>query len=424
MAFALARAALLSGPFRACRATRITHRALQRRLTILYRPFRPRPAFIPSTFSFSSSTPHTLDMPRSTLDSSVDAPSVASAPPHAAQYREVAIRAVAAANSLARSVQESVTTNTLIKSDSSPVTVADFGVQTYIVSMLHAAFPHHKFIAEESSADLVANPKLLNDVLASVNMTAKKFGSPLLTAAQVISTIDLCSYQGGDNDQLTWILDPIDGTKGYVGMRQYCVALALVSGGKPVLGFLGCPNLPIDGINPTGIPSKDLGVIFHATTGCGTYMLSESNYAHAATSVTLGVRVRTSDEPDTTRACIAESVEKAHSSHSVSGQIAHILGVQTPSMRMDSQAKYGCLSRGDAHVFLRFPKSGYVENVWDHAAGAIVIEEAGGKVTDGRGRDLDFSKGRFLDNDDGIVATNGNMHMAVIEAVQKTLAQK
>lgn len=336
--------------------------------------------------------------------------------PHALE-REKAIRAVAAANSLARTVQEHMFT-TLVKSDSSPVTVADFGVQTYIVSLLHTAFPGHKFIAEETSSELTTNPQLLDDVLHAVNTTAKKFGTPQLTREEVISTIDLCTYEGGDNDQDTWILDPIDGTKGYVGKRQYCVALALVSGGKPILGFLGCPNLPIDGINPSGIPPEDLGVIFHATTGCGTYMLLESNYAKS-----LGVRVKTSDEPDTTRACIAESVEKAHSSHSVSGKIAEILGVQTPSMRMDSQAKYGCLSRGDAHVFLRFPKSGYVENVWDHAAGAIVIEEAGGKVTDGRGRDLDFSLGRFLDNDDGIVATNGNMHEDVIDAVQKTLAE-
>lgn len=357
-------------------------------------------------------------MPRSALHSRADM--AADLGPE----KRVALRAVAAANSLARTVQYDLSA-TLTKSDASPVTVADFGVQTYIVSILHSAFPDHKFIAEETSAELTADPKLLADVLSAVNATAEKFGTPELTPQEVVSTIDLCTYEGGDPEQPTWILDPIDGTKGYVGKRQYCVALALVSGGKPVLGFLGCPNLPADGTNPARVPPEDVGVIFHATAGCGTYMVPEANLSNVSHDTSpLGVRVKTSDEPDTARACIAESVEKAHSSHSVSGRVAELLGVRTASMRMDSQAKYGCLSRGDAHVFLRFPRAGYVENVWDHAAGAIVIQEAGGTVTDGRGRQLDFSQGRFLDNDDGIVATNGNMHAAVIEAVQKTLAEK
>ena len=38
--------------------------------------------------------------------------------------------------------------------------------------------------------------------------------------------------------------------------------------------------------------------------------------------------------------------------------------------RMDSQVKYGVLARGGAEVFLRLPKAGYVEWIWDHAAGS------------------------------------------------------
>jgi 3'-phosphoadenosine 5'-phosphosulfate (PAPS) 3'-phosphatase len=93
-------------------------------------------------------------------------------------------------------------------------------------------------------------------------------------------------------------------------------------------------------------------------------------------------------------------------------------------MRMDSQAKYGAMSRGDFHIFMRFPRGGYIENVWDHAAGVVDIEEAGGRVTDGRGRSLDFTKGKFLNNDDGIVATNVQLHDAVIAAVQGAIAER
>lgn len=41
-----------------------------------------------------------------------------------------------------------------------------------------------------------------------------------------------------------WVLDPIDGTRGFVGMRQYAVCLGMLQDGEVVLGVLGCPNLP------------------------------------------------------------------------------------------------------------------------------------------------------------------------------------
>ena len=49
------------------------------------------------------------------------------------------------------------------------------------------------------------------------------------------------------------------------------------------------------------------------------------------------------------------------------------LGVIAPPVRIDSQAKYGALSRGDGAIYLRFPHKGYREKIWDHAAGCIVV---------------------------------------------------
>jgi 3'(2'), 5'-bisphosphate nucleotidase len=40
-----------------------------------------------------------------------------------------------------------------------------------------------------------------------------------------------------------WVMDPVDGTKGFLRGDQYAVALALVERGEVVLGVLGCPNL-------------------------------------------------------------------------------------------------------------------------------------------------------------------------------------
>jgi 3'-phosphoadenosine 5'-phosphosulfate (PAPS) 3'-phosphatase len=94
-------------------------------------------------------------------------------------------------------------------------------------------------------------------------------------------------------------------------------------------------------------------------------------------------------------------------------------GLNQQSLRMDSQVKYGLLARGDAaRVFMRFPPATYREKIWDHAAGVVVVEEAGGKVTDALGNPLDFSRGRYLDlMQFGIIAAPPSVHSALVKAV-------
>ena len=55
-----------------------------------------------------------------------------------------------------------------------------------------------------------------------------------------------------------------------------------------------------------------------------------------------------------------ESYESRHSDHSLAGAVARTLGFSKPPLRMDSQAKYGLLSSGQGHLFLRFPHSDYL----------------------------------------------------------------
>ncbi|KAJ2464758.1 3'(2'),5'-bisphosphate nucleotidase, partial [Coemansia sp. RSA 2320] len=66
----------------------------------------------------------------------------------------------------------------------------------------------------------------------------------------------------------------------------------------------------------------------------------------------------------------------------------------------------------------------YVEKIWDHASGNIIIHEAGGRVSDVNGKPLDFSLGRTLTANKGVVAANSNIFDKVIDAVQTTLASK
>lgn len=394
-----------------------------------YLPRSPRPPILSRALTrpyISHACPRPLATPHRPARVQRHASPVATMPFELDNYkleRAEALSAVAAANALARNLQHSLRSQDAItKSDSSPVTVADFSIQAYIVTRLHAAFPNDRFIAEETSNALREDPALLDAVTKAVNGAARTPGTPPLDSADVLATIDRCSHAGGDGAR-TWVLDPIDGTRGYVAMRQYCIALAFTVGGIVRLGVLGCPNLPSQGtkLHAPGTMPPIVGVVFHAVRGEGSYMLAEAQVRSDATPPPLGKRVHVSDVKAPSSAIVCESVEKGHSSHAVSGRVAKLLQVAAPPVRMDSQAKYGVLSRGDACIFMRFPRQGYVENSWDHAAGAIVVEEAGGKVTDGRGRPLDFSAGRHLNNDDGIVASNGLVHDKLIAAVKEAI---
>ncbi|MCH7949192.1 MAG: 3'(2'),5'-bisphosphate nucleotidase [Candidatus Dadabacteria bacterium] len=322
----------------------------------------------------------------------------------------IAIEAVKKACSLCITVQSSlVSEETMIKKDKSPVTVADFGVQAIICHELKKAFPNDPIVAEEDSADLKTEEgKALSQ---KVFEYASKV-LPELKEEEIHAIIDSGDYDGGPEGRF-WTLDPIDGTKGFLRGQQYAVALALVENGEVVLGVLGCPNLARD----LEEPESQKGAIFSAVIGEGSYIQFFEDISDK--------KINVSDIDHPTLAPFCESVESAHSSHGDSKQIAQILGVTAEPIRIDSQCKYAVLARGDASIYLRLPTSkDYVEKIWDHAAGYIIVKEAGGRVTDILGSDLDFSLGRTLSNNKGVVGTNGELHDLVISAVIEVLNSK
>ena len=225
----------------------------------------------------------------------------------------------------------------------------------------------------------------------------------------VLDWIDHGATSTGGGAGRFWTLDPIDGTKGFLRAEQYAIALALIENGQVVLGVLGCPNLP----SATG--SDDCGVLMTAIRGSGSKILKLDGTGE-------GSPVHVSNISDTSLSRFVESVESGHSNQSQSAQIAGRLGITAEPVRMDSQAKYAAVARGDASIYLRMPtRADYREKIWDHAAGMIVVEEAGGKVTDITAAPLDFSLGRKLETNKGVVATNGLIHDEVIEAVAGVL---
>lgn len=246
-----------------------------------------------------------------------------------------------------------------------------------------------------------------------------------------------------------WALDPIDGTKGFLRGGQYAVCLGLIEDGKVVLGVMGCPNLPRDpkdarpsgdkGVDASaGVRKETLGSLYVAVRGQGAFQLP-LQITPGFSEKRISMRSTTSLADST----FCESVEKGHSSHSTNARIAELLKITKPSVRMDSQAKYASIARGDGDIYLRLPvgDGSYQEKIWvgrsvkllfdgfvqltkilqDHAAGSILVEEAGGVVSDLSGAPLDFGQGRTLEKNKGVVAAPKHFHKQVVEAVKKAL---
>ncbi len=199
--------------------------------------------------------------------------------------------------------------------------------------------------------------------------------------------------------------------------EQYAVALALVVDGQVQVGALACPNLPLDLDRPDG----PRGVVFLAVRGQGAEMLMLPKGDQPVNDASSASPISVASLGDPSAARFVESVESGHANHAAHESLAQTLGISQPSVRLDSQAKYGAVARGDAAIYLRLPSPktpDYRERIWDHAAGVLIIEEAGGRVTDALGAELDFSQGRRLEKNRGIVASNGHLHPALLDVIK------
>jgi 3'(2'), 5'-bisphosphate nucleotidase len=315
---------------------------------------------------------------------------------------EAAVEAVRAASRACRAVQQRlVKPAALEKADKSPVTVADFASQAIVCASLSERLPSDTVVGEEDAAALRdAREDLRSAVVATVRDELQRD----VDAERVYEWIE----RGGADARGAryWTVDPIDGTKGFLRGEQYAVALGLIEDGEVVLGVLGCPNLPFEG---------GVGALYSAIRGEPAREYSLWDGAAPGREISVDGITRAAD------ARLCESVESGHSNQEQSARVAEALGIRTQPYRIDSQCKYAAVARSDASIYLRMPtRANYFEKIWDHAAGMLVVESAGGRVSDIEGKPLDFTRGRTLAANLGVVATNGAIHDEVVEAVARS----
>jgi len=317
-----------------------------------------------------------------------------------------AIEAVHQAAKLVKTVQTETAADALTKGDKSPVTVADFASQALVSRMLMQQFPDAVLVGEEASDAL--KEKGAEDLLDAVTSYTARF-VPKAEPATVCEWID---WGAASPTNRFWTLDPIDGTKGFIRGDQYAVALALIEDGEVQIGVLGCPNLTEGTTSEPG----GAGTLMVAVKSQGTWL---TDLAKAEEKDWKRVQVSPRANPSDAR--LMRSFESGHTDVSKIDEFTSALGSTAEPVRMDSQAKYSVLAVGGGEIILRLlsPKRpDYKEKIWDQAAGSLVLTEAGGRISDLDGKPLDFTRGRMLLNNRGVLATNGALHDAALKALK------
>lgn len=202
------------------------------------------------------------------------------------------------------------------KADRSPVTDVDLELQELIVGRISREFPTHGIVAEEAECRVPARP-------------------------------------GSGDEQCFWIIDPLDGTRNYIrGLPVFCVALALMQGGAPVVAVVHDPN-------------RDL-----------TYTAARGQGAFAGTQRLAASKRGLSDKPmlaipSAKRMPLPDAVYRDWLAQGVLRQMGStcLILAWTASGALD--ASYGL-----------------EDKLWDVAAGSLLVQEAGGVITTPRGESI------------------------------------
>lgn len=312
------------------------------------------------------------------------------------------LAAVRDAATLCRLVQERyLSAETKTAGDhSEPVTIADYGSQAIICRALQQHYPDDAVIAEESSEQFVqlVPPEQRAQIRALLTQVLRQN----VSEAELLAWLDF----GADRDAArTWVIDPIDGTKGFLARRHYAIACGLLLEGRVAEGIVAAPGY-----------NDGAGALFYTRAG--------SAY-RAPLAAGDGTRVTVSSRSKPEDIIAAQSFERAHASKSRMARARELAGLgNVRILELDSMEKYALVACGDADLYMRLPRAGsrYAHKIWDHVAGVALVQAAGGMATDLDGGPLDFSQGETLPNP-GMIISNGAHHGRVVAAVGQVMAE-
>jgi 3'(2'), 5'-bisphosphate nucleotidase len=200
---------------------------------------------------------------------------------------------------------------------------------------------------------------------------------------------DPASYAGYGSAPAVWFVDPLDGTRDFVRRNgEFAVMIGLAEGGEPTVGVVVCPAV---------------GRAFVGAKGLGAFEVAEDGSRrriHTSGAATLGE---------------AELIVSRSKRSGALEERAHELGFRKLTRCGSAGVKGTRIATGEADVYAQPGRAGAL---WDTCAPEALVRAAGGRVTDGSGRVIDYAT-RELPNAHGFVASNGPIHDEVLALIAR-----
>lgn len=224
--------------------------------------------------------------------------------------------------------------------------------------------PQVEFKAD--SSPLTTADRLSHDIITK-GLRKSYGGIPILSEEQ-----KEVPYEDRKNWEWFWLVDPLDGTKEFIKKNgEFTINIALVHNGAPVLGVIYAPVK---------------GELFYAAKGDGAFK-----------TTSLGAKTQLKIKNNEKRGDVIIVVSRSHGSQELQDYV-DLFRKRCPGLQevsIGSSLKFCLVAEGRAHVY---PRLGPTME-WDTAAGQIIVEEAGGKVTDVKTKSaLRYNKITLLNN--------------------------
>ena len=264
------------------------------------------------------------------------------------------------------------------KEDDSPVTIADYATQIYIINKIMEQFPGDQIIAEE-------------DDNSFLDHNARKSIYSCYEALNIGENIDIGkSLMKKDKySERQWTVDPIDGTKGYQKGLSYAIGIGFMIKSNPKICTIVVPNYKNFG-KAIFIAEKDNGSKM-AINNSESIPLSVSNQSHL------------------------KQAKMCHSLHYDEPWVMDFAARAeiTNFVQIDSMAKFCMIADGTADLYIK-PMNKSRSFAWDFLPGTLLVQEAGGTVSDLRGNGIEFNDDKCMVSAPGLIASNSIIHDEIL----------
>jgi 3'(2'), 5'-bisphosphate nucleotidase len=242
-----------------------------------------------------------------------------------------------------------------------------------------------KVNALEELEEVTAADREANELI--VNRLRQEFPDDGILAEESTDTEDRLQRER------VWLIDPMDGTKNFIQRDgDFAVQIGLTVAGETVAGVVFQPT-------------RDL--LYRAARSGGAWMEDANRKA---------TRLVVSNRTEPREMVLASS--RSHRSPRME-RVVNAIGFKEETRRGSVGVKVGLIAEQKADLYLHLSPS---TKQWDTCAPEIILTEAGGRLTDLFGQPLRYN-GIRIDNQNGVVATNGAAHEIVIENLAPLLRE-